>query len=285
MSHSVAMHTHRRPLTALLLTLLAALAVTTAASSRPAQAQIAEARVPLDTATVGAQLTFEHVQGIDPWVMLSAHRKFVPSWGSALTRLTVGERFGSVGVQGEAEMYPKIGRVGYMYAAAAISPHEDVFVPFRAALELFTSPAPGLELSAGARLFRVASNSVVVYTGSVGGYRGNYWAAFRPYFGRRNGVTSTTGQFSLRRYWAGRHDYVGAYVSGTRGADPTADDPARIGRAPDLTSFSGRVERVRPARDGRLRLGYGLGVETEEVSPSNRRTHLVATFRIERLLQ
>lgn len=37
--------------------------------------------------------------------MLSAQRTFVPRWGAAVARLTVGERFGSVGVQGEAELF------------------------------------------------------------------------------------------------------------------------------------------------------------------------------------
>lgn len=244
-----------------------------------------DARAPVDTATVGAQLSFEHVEGIDPWVMLSAQRTFVPRWGAAVARLTVGERFGSVGVQGEAEAYPRVGRIGYLYAAAAVSPNKDVFIPLRAALELFSSPMPAMELSAGARLFHVASRSIIAYTGSVGGYRGNYWYAFRPYVVHQNGGLSTTGQLSLRRYWAGRYDYVGLYLSATRGADPTVDDPTRIGREPDLTTLSARVERLRPARGGRLRVGYGLGVESEEVAQSNRRLHVVATFRVERLLQ
>lgn len=244
-----------------------------------------DARAPIDTAAIGAQLSFEHVEGIDPWVMLSGHRTFVPRWGAAVARITAGERFGSVGVQAEMEAYPRAGRVGYLYIAAAISPHEDVFVPLRAALELFSSPTGAIELSGGARLFHVSSRSIVAYTGSIGGYRGNYWYAFRPYLVKDGRTLSTTGQISLRRYWAGRYDYVGMYVSATRGTDPTVDDPSRIDRDADLTSFSARVERLRPLRDGLLRFGYGLGVESEEVAQSRRRLHILATVRVERLLR
>ena len=216
--------------------------------------------------------------------MLSGHRTFVPRWGVAITRVTVGERFGSAGVQAEAEAYPRAGRLGYVYSALAVSPHEAVFIPVRAALELFGSLRSGLELSGGARLFHTEARSTVAYTGSVGVYRGSYWVALRPYLVRQNDALSTTGQLSIRRYWAGRHDYVGIYLSATRGADPTVDDPLRIGRDPALTSFSARVERLRPFRAGRLRVGSGLGIESEEVTPSNRRLHLLATFRLERVL-
>lgn len=243
------------------------------------------ARTPVDTAAIGATVSVEHVEGIDPWIVASAHRTFVPRWGAASARITGARRYGSTGLQAEVEAYPRVGRVGYLYLAAALSPHEQVFIPVRAALELFSSPTRSIELSAGARLFHVASSSVIVYTGSIGGYRGNYWYAFRPYVVKESGALSTTGQLSLRRYWAGRYDYVGMYVSATRGTSPVADDPTRIRRDPDLTSFSGRVERLRPFRSGRLRVGYGLGVESEEVAPSIRRLHLVGSFRFERLLR
>ena len=120
------------------------------------------AHTPVDTAAIGTQLSFEHVESIDPWVMLSAHRTFVPRWGAAAARITGGQRFGHTGVQGEVEAYPRAGRVGYLYVAAAISPHEEVFVPLRAALELFSSPTRAIELSAGARLFHASSQSVFV---------------------------------------------------------------------------------------------------------------------------
>lgn len=249
-------------------------------------AQAAEvAHTPVDTAAIGGQLSFEHVQGIDPWVTLSAHRTFVPRWGAAAARITAAHRFGSTGLQGEVEAYPRAGRVGYLYIAAAVSPHEEVFIPLRAALELFSSPTKSIELSGGARLFQVESKSIIAYTGSIGGYRGNYWYAFRPYMVRHDGEVSSTGQLSLRRYWAGRYDYVGMYLSATRGSDPTVDDPLRIERAPDLTSFSARIERLRPIRGGRARLGYGIGVESEEVAQSSRRTHVVVSLRLERLLR
>lgn len=261
---------------------IAVLPATTLAQADPSSEV---ARAPVDTAAIGAHVSFEHVEGIDPWVMLSAHRTFVPAWGTAVARFTGGQRFGFTGVQGEVEAYPRVGRVGYLYVAAAISPHEEVFVPLRAALELFSSPTPAMELSAGARLFRAASQTIVAYTGSIGGYRGNYWYAFRPYVVKQSGSLSTAGQLSLRRYWAGRYDYVGVYLSATRGTDPTIDDPSRLGRDPDLTSFSARIERLRPVRSGRVRFGYGLGVESEEFAPSVRRLHLVAGFRVERLVR
>ena len=242
------------------------------------------ARIPTDTATIGGQLIYEHVEGTKPWVMISGHRVFVPRLGVAAARLTVGERFGAVGIQGEAEAYPRLGTVGYLYAAAALSPSKETFVPLRAALELFTSPREALELSAGARLFQVSARSTVAYTGSIGAYRGNYWAALRPYVVRQNGSLSTTGQLSVRRYWTGRYDYVALYLSGIRGADVTANDPERLHRGPDLTAFSARVERLRPTRDGRLRIGYGLGIEREELADKRRRLHAVFTFRLERLL-
>jgi YaiO family outer membrane protein len=262
-----------------------AIAVFPAAALAQADPASEIAHTPVDTAAIGAQLSFEHIEGIDPWVMLSAHRTFVPRWGAAAARITGGQRFGRTGVQGEVEAYPRVGRVGYLYAAAAISPHKEVFLPLRAALELFSSPTASIELSGGARLFRAESRTIMAYTGSIGGYRGNYWYAFRPYVVKHGGSHSTTGQLSLRRYWAGRYDYVGMYLSATRGTDPTVDDPSRFGRDPDLTTFSARVERLRPIRSGRARFGYGLGVESEEFAPSRRRVHVLLAVRLERLLR
>lgn len=277
-------HAARRPVRILFAGFLVALILPAKAIAQAPEARV-DARAPVDTAAVGGQLVFEHVDGIDPWVTLSAHRTFVPRWGAAAARITAAQRFGSTGLQGEVEAYPRAGRVGYLYMAAAVSPHEKVFVPVRGALELFSSPTRSMEVSAGARLFQVASRSIIAYTGSIGGYRGNYWYAFRPYVVRQSGSLSTTGQLSLRRYWAGRYDHVGMYLSATRGSDPTVDDPLRIDRAPDLTTFSARVERLRPIRGGRMRVGYGLGVESEEVAQSDRRMHVVGTFRVERLLR
>lgn len=259
-----------------------ALLRTTALAQTDPESEVA--RAPVDTAAIGAQVSYEHVDGLEPWVMLSAHRSFVARWGVAAARATAGQRFGSIGVQAEGEAYPRAGGVGYLYIAAAVSPHEDVFIPLRAALELFSS-IRSIELSGGARLFRTPDRSVLVYTGSIGGYRGNYWYAFRPYLVKDSSALSVTGQISLRRYWAGRYDYVGMYLSATRGTDPTLDDPSRLGRDSDLTIFSARVERLRPIRSGRVRFGYGLGVESEEIAPSQRRVHVLLTVRLERLLR
>lgn len=249
-------------------------------------AQVDEvAHTPVDTAAIGAMLSIEHVEGIDPWVVASAHRTFVPRWGVAVARVTAGQRFGRTGVQGEVEAYPRVGRVGYIYAAAAFTPHKEVFVPLRAALELFSSPRPAIEVSGGARFFHASSRTIVAYTGSIGGYRGNYWYAFRPFVVPDTGGVSITGQASLRRYWAGRYDYVGMHLTATRGTDPTARDPMRFGRDNNLTTFTARIERLRPIRSGRARFGYALGVDSEEIAESRRRLHVILAFRLERLLR
>ncbi|CAN5617039.1 hypothetical protein BH23GEM1_BH23GEM1_01060 [soil metagenome] len=91
----------------------------TASAQAPGASDVA--REPVDTAAVGAHLSVEHVEGMDPWVILSAHRTFVPRWGTTVARATAGRRFGSTGVQGEVEAYPRAGRVGYLYMAVAVS--------------------------------------------------------------------------------------------------------------------------------------------------------------------
>lgn len=199
-------------------------------------------------------------------------------------RVVLGERFGAVGIQAEVQAYPRLARRGYLYVAAAVSPHRDVFVPFRAGLEPFVYPGGTAELSAGARLFRTGDTSIVSYTGSIGWYFGNYWFSLRPYATPWNGSVDLAGELAFRRYFAGRYDYVGFYVSGSAGADPVSNDPGRLTRPETLQGYAARIERRRTSPAGDVRFSYGLGVAREEVFNGQHRMRYSLMFGLHSLL-
>jgi YaiO family outer membrane protein len=86
----------------------------------------------------------------------------------------------------------------------------------------FKLPA-SLELSLGFRYLNFDdnhiaafdSNKVVIYTGSIGKYYGNYWFSLRPYLTPGIGAWSQSYSFTIRRYLDGNADSYLSLILGT----------------------------------------------------------------------
>jgi len=61
--------------------------------------------------------------------------------------------------------------------------------------------------------------NVMLYTGSIGWYRGNYYMSVRPWVSNKLGDTRESLSFMLRRYFATRDDYCTLRVGGGRTSD------------------------------------------------------------------
>ncbi len=109
----------------------------------------------------------------------------------------------------DLQSYPRLGQGTYAFIDLAVSPDGTLYAHKRAGAEIFKSLPDGFEASAGFRYMRFNDN-VLLYTGSVGKYFGNYWILGRTYFEPgQTAATSTSFQLSLRRYYADADHYIG----------------------------------------------------------------------------
>lgn len=150
-------------------------------------------------------------------------RKF-SKLGTVTLRYNYAQRFGNEGHQFEFDAYPTITKGVYMYFSSAISNKKN-FPYSRLSLEPYFSLPFSLELSFGFRylnfddnrIIALDSNKVMIYTGSIGKYYGNYWFSLRPYFTPGVGAWSESFSLTIRRYLDGADSYlslvVGAGVS------------------------------------------------------------------------
>ncbi|UTW60941.1 YaiO family outer membrane beta-barrel protein [bacterium SCSIO 12741] len=97
-----------------------------------------------------------------------------------LGRLTMADRAGATGYQFEIDAYPVLTDWMYLYLNAGVS-NGVLFPDFRAAIEPYVRLPLTLELSAGLRYMNYPTEEVLIYTGSIGAYPGNFYFAFRPF--------------------------------------------------------------------------------------------------------
>lgn len=146
-----------------------------------------------------------------PWHFLSFElsRKF--GLGSVIARANYASRnFGSgakSGTQFEIDAYPKITKGFYAYLNAGYSSYS-IFPKYRFGGELYTSLPKSFELSAGVRYLDFSSSRVVIYTGNLGKYHGNYWFSFRPFVTAKTSGYSFSGIFIMRRYFQDAENHL-----------------------------------------------------------------------------
>lgn len=224
-----------------------------------------------DLQRVGARYQVDFLSDVDAWHDLSLDFSRLLSHGPVAARLNFARRFGTTGVQAELDAYPRLSSRSYLYLAVAASASDQVFIPFRAAVEPYVELG-NWEASLGLRYFRVPSASVRVFTGSAGHYFGNYLISVRPYISVLDSERSYAGEVVWRKYFTGRYDYVSVALTGSRGLDPQARDPFRSSRRVSLTALGARVERRQPVSRG-IRALFGAGWEREELAPGKFRRH------------
>jgi YaiO family outer membrane protein len=160
------------------------------------------------------------------------------SAGSLIGRVNYANRFGTSGMQVEADAYPRLSRHAYAYVSAGYS-QSDVFPAWRSGSELFVSLPNGWESSAGYRQLRFHGTPVTLFTGAVGKYVGNYWFSLRPYVRQKTNGTSSSTSLTARRYFADADHFIGVRAGyGSAPSDQAVPDALALERTQSFSASS-----------------------------------------------
>lgn len=142
----------------------------------------------------------------------SAHKSYVQlsrrsPIGSFIARLNYADRFSTTGIQPEIDYYPSIadGWYGYLNFGYADS---FIFPEYRGGAELHKSLPKAFEVSAGFRYLKFQNSEVIIYTGTITKYQGNWLFTIRPYLTPSDVGVSRSVNMRARRYFAGPDDYI-----------------------------------------------------------------------------
>jgi len=157
---------------------------------------------------------------VDPWSFGSAAigRK-TKTFGTVTLRYNFARRFENNGHQIEVDAYPAIASGIYMYLNMGISNKKN-FPYSRFSMEPYFKLPASFEFSVGFRYMnfddnRIAafdSNKVMIYTGTIGKYFGDYWFSLRPYFTPGKDEWSKSINLTVRRYFADADSYLSLIV-------------------------------------------------------------------------
>jgi len=167
--------------------------------------------------------TFEYYTTVfDPSLVSSLEYKRATKLGAIIPRINYSNRFNTNGVQFEIDAYPKFSKNYYAYLNYGYS-NASIFPAHRAGAELYANRPKARELSVGVRYLDFVQEKVLVYTGSVGLYKGNYYYSLRPYVTPAVRRTALSGSLLARRYLKDASNYISAKLI--------------IGFAPELKQF------------------------------------------------
>jgi YaiO family outer membrane protein len=138
--------------------------------------------------------------------------------GAVIGRISVADRQTNTdfsrGIQGEVDVYPRLGKKSYMYLNAGYSPSQ-IFPNFRFGAEVFSMIGNSkFEGSLGLRYLDFLTNQVVMYTGSLGYYWKNEYVSFRPFFINDQNGWGSTYNFLYRKFFSGKGDYFQLTLGG-----------------------------------------------------------------------
>ncbi|MEX0944119.1 MAG: YaiO family outer membrane beta-barrel protein [Balneolaceae bacterium] len=129
------------------------------------------------------------------------------SIGSIIGRVNYGNRFDTIGFQPEIDFYPSIAEGWYGYLNIGVS-NSSIFPEFRAGAELHKGLPYAFEISAGFRYLKFQNSDVMIYTGTITKYQGNWLFTLRPYITPSNVGFSRSVNVRARRYFGGPDDYI-----------------------------------------------------------------------------
>ncbi|MCU0422645.1 MAG: YaiO family outer membrane beta-barrel protein [Bacteroidia bacterium] len=144
------------------------------------------------------------------------HYQFV-QWGfkapknTFIIRMNFNQRFGSSGAQPEIDWYKSLKRRMYLYINYGYTTF-DLFPIHRVGLELHKNLPRSYEVSAGFRLLDFGPGSnVMIYTGSVTKYKGNYAFIARTFITPDDETNSFSRSLliSIRRYTLDEDNFLG----------------------------------------------------------------------------
>lgn len=178
----------------------------------------------------------------DPWHLLYLQYARKTAIGTVIGRVNYANRFDTKALQFEADAYPKFGENDYLYLNYGFS-NFSIFPQHRAGIEWNHSFPHAFEGSLGARLLQFeGTKRVIIYTGSIGKYVGNYWFSLQPYVTPGTDETWVSAFLTTRRYFSDPENYIGLRL----GAGSSPDERRLLmfgeGQTAKLKSLSVRVD-------------------------------------------
>lgn len=164
---------------------------------------------------VGITYNFSHFdkQFDDDWHIVGISYKRLTKLGSVIIRGNYANKFGEDGTQLEAEFYPRISKMFYLYIGGAYSEDVGIFAKYRTGVSLFANLPHSFEGEIGYRQLYFSDN-IWMYTASVGKYYKNYWFNLRAYITPDQSNISHSYTATARYYTSGANDYI-ALIAGT----------------------------------------------------------------------
>lgn len=146
-------------------------------------------------------LAYDHYDddNLEAWQKMFFEYRRYTGIGPVITRLNVGHRFDITDYQGEIDFWPEFNQNWYGYFNFGYS-DGDLFPELRLGAEIFRALPKGFEASLGLRYLKFSEDDVVIFTGSVGKYLGNWLLIGRPYFAPKDSGLSTSFTIMARRY-------------------------------------------------------------------------------------
>ena len=195
------------------------------------------------------QFWSDFIEGNDPWLFgsFTYTKKFKKS-GSLSLRYNYANRYQKSGHQFEADAYPILSKRIYLYLNAGLS--NSINFPFlRAAVEPYIKLPAGFEASAGIRYMSFVKESllsfkegeVIILTGTIGKYSGNWWFSVRPYFSYSDNNWSTSATLTTRRYLSDPDSFISLNLG--------------TGFSPDLQQYAYNPD-LQYLKSNRLQLDY-----------------------------
>jgi len=145
-------------------------------------------------------LTYDHYgDNLEDWQKMYLEYRRTTSSGPIIGRMNIGHRFDITDYQGEVDYWPEFNENWYSYFNVGLS-DGDLFPDFRAGAELYRALPKGVEMSLGFRYLNFSEDDVVIFTGSLGKYIGNWLLIGRPYFTPQDSGISSSLTLLARRY-------------------------------------------------------------------------------------
>jgi len=188
--------------------------------------------------SIGLSYTYDYFSNASAWQLAYLQYKRKTKLGAVIGRFNYANRFGSTGYQMEADAYPTLTSKSYAYINVGYSP-STLFPVFRLGMDYNRKLPNAFEASLGFRYLDFRSSTVIIYTGNLGKYIGNYWLNFRPYVVPGGNNVSLSGFLTARRYFSTADDYIGFQV----GYGTSPDDRYRqlTGQNLRLTGYNSRL--------------------------------------------
>ena len=164
--------------------------------------------------------TFQHALGLisgidvfdqvyDTQYFVGAEYRYKLKFTQLIPRITYANRFSMTGLQFELDAYPKLSKTGYLYMNYGYS-DSPIFPNHRAGLEVFDMLSKTMEFSVGGRYIDFRESKVMILTGSLCLYKGNYYFSARPYITPRSeNPTGYAGSLMVRKYGKTGDHFIG----------------------------------------------------------------------------